>query len=401
MLIGIVGKPSSGKSTFLNAACVLDVKTGNYPFTTIDPNKGTSFVKTKCICQEFNVIDNPKNSICKLGNRFIPINLLDVAGLVPEAHAGKGMGFKFLSDLSRADVLIHVVDFSGGLDAEGNEVKEGTRDPIDDIHFLENEINFWFKDILLRKDWSKFTRRIVQEKLKFSEMLFERLNGLVTKDDITMTIETGKFDVKTIDEWSEEEMLQFAKILRENSKPIIIAANKIDKPKSKEILINVKEKYNGKIIPCSSLAEYWLRKYESKGIIEYSSGDSQFKILNKDHLTEKEKAALENIQTKILDVYGNTGIQELLNFAVFDVLKQIAVYPVYDLSNLSDKEGNVLPDSHLIPNGMHLKDFVAKKIHTDLAEHFIYGIDGRTKLRLGENHELKDKDIVKIVSAAK
>ncbi len=401
MLIGIVGKPSSGKSTFLNAACLLDVKTGNYPFTTIDPNKGTSYVKSPCVCQELNVQDNPKNSICQKGSRFIPVKLLDVAGLVPEAHAGKGMGFKFLSDLSRADVLIHVVDFSGGLDAEGNEIKEGTRNPLEDIQFLENEIDYWFRDILLRKDWSKFARRIVQEKLLFPEMLFERMNGLIKKHDIILALESGDFDVTRIDKWTDDEMFVFARSLRKFAKPIIIAANKIDKPISKQLLSETSKKTDLKIIPCSALAELWLRKYEQQEIINYVPGDAKFEICDQTKIGDKEITALENIQEKILDQYGSTGIQQIINYAAFNVLDQIIVYPVYDLSLYSDKDGRVLPDAHLIKKGTKLKDFVAQKIHSDLAEHFIYGVDARTKLRLGENYELNDKDIIRIVSAAK
>src|SRR6056297_894349 len=126
MLVGIVGKPSSGKSTFLNAACLTDAKTANYPFTTIEPNMGTSHVRIECVCKEFGVDDNPKNSYCINQQRFVPVKLLDVAGLVPDAHKGKGMGNKFLSDLSRADALVHIVDISGSLSANGEDVEEGS-----------------------------------------------------------------------------------------------------------------------------------------------------------------------------------------------------------------------------------------------------------------------------------
>jgi ribosome-binding ATPase YchF (GTP1/OBG family) len=49
----------------------------------------------------------------------VPIELLDVAGLVPGAHLGKGLGNRFLDDLRHADALVHVVDVSGCTDAEG------------------------------------------------------------------------------------------------------------------------------------------------------------------------------------------------------------------------------------------------------------------------------------------
>ena len=265
MLIGIVGKPSSGKSTFLNAACLTQVKVANYPFTTIEPNLGKSFVKTKCVCREFNVEDNPKNSICEDGNRFIPINLLDVAGLVPDAHTGRGMGNKFLADLSRADVLIHVVDISGSLDGEGQEIEEGSRNPFDDVKFLEKEINYWFKDILIRKDWQKFVRKIEQEKLGFADMLFERMTGIsVKKEQIIAAMHKSKLNFKQLTTWSEDMILEFATTLREISKPIIIAANKIDKTSSNQIFTEFRKTSNTTIIPCSALAEFWLRQLQKK-----------------------------------------------------------------------------------------------------------------------------------------
>ncbi len=165
-LIGIVGKPSAGKSTFLNAACLTNAKVSELPFTTIEPNKGVAYVKTNCVCKELNLSDNPKNSYCIDGNRFIPVNILDVAGLVPDAHKGKGLGNKFLNDLIKADVLIHIVDISGSLDKTGKRIKMGENDPYEDILFLENEINLWFKQILEREDWAKFVKSYAREKKK-------------------------------------------------------------------------------------------------------------------------------------------------------------------------------------------------------------------------------------------
>jgi len=402
MLIGIVGKPSSGKSTFLNAACLTNAKVANYPFTTIEPNLGTSYVKTKCVCSELNLKDNPKNSFCTNGLRFIPIKMLDVAGLVPDAHLGRGKGNKFLTDLVRADALIHVVDVSGSLDAGGVEIDEGTRDPIEDIKFLEDEINYWFKDIIVHQDWQKMVRKVKTEKLSFVDLLYEKISGFsIKKEAIPLAMKKSGLNFDKIDVWTEDELFKFAKTLREITKPILIAANKIDKKNGEQNFKKLQENYKETIFPCSGLAEFWLRKYEQKGVIQYIPGDNDFKIIKKEELTEQDLKALDTLKLKILQKHGSTGIQNILNYAIFNLLDQIAVYPVYDAQKFTDKDGNVLPDAHLVKKGMPVREFVAEKIHSDLAKNFIYAINAKTKMRLGEDYPLQNCDVIKIVSASK
>ena len=131
MIIGIVGKPSSGKTTILNALCMTDAKMGNYPFTTINPNRGIAYVRVPCPCRDLDTNCNPRTGSCQEGTRYVPIEVLDVAGLVPGASEGKGLGNQFLDDLRQANVLIHVLDTSGTTDAEGNDVD--SYNPVDDI----------------------------------------------------------------------------------------------------------------------------------------------------------------------------------------------------------------------------------------------------------------------------
>lgn len=400
LLVGIVGKPNSGKSTFLNAACLTNAKVSELPFTTIDANKGVAYAKTKCVCKEFNVKDNPKNSLCIDGFRFIPINLLDVAGLVPDAHKGKGLGNKFLNDLSKADVLLHIVDATGSLDKSGKRVPIGSNDPYEDILFLENEIDLWFKEILEREDWKKFVKAYSREKKKFVEELYERLSGLkIKKNQIIIALKNSNLENKNPSEWNDDELFYFSKKLREISKPILIVANKIDKEISIKNLTELKKKYKGSIIPCSALAEYVLRKYHEEKIINYIPGSADFQIIDQKKLSSKELETLENIKKKILEPFNGTGIQQVLNYAIFEIAEQICVYPIADVNNFTDKSNNILPDVFLVEKGTLLRDFVGEKIHTDLAEHFIFGIDARTKKRLGENYELKHNDVIKVVSA--
>ena len=402
MLIGIVGKPSSGKSTFLNAACLTDAKVGDYPFTTIEPNIGTGHVVTQCVCEELGVIDNPVNSTCRNHHRYIPVKLLDVAGLVPDAHNGKGLGNKFLSDLSRADVLLHVLDISGELDLEGRKVEGLDHDPLEDIQFLEREINLWFRDILLRTDWKKFTNKITMEKSNFIDALYERLSGLsIQKIHIIQALSKSEVNTERPDTWGVTEIEQFSTILREISKPIAIIANKIDKKHSIDNFNRIQEKLGSPVIPASSLAEFFLRQLSERKILKYNPGASSFTILDSAKLTEKEKSVLNDIKTKILDPFGSTGIQSALNTAVFSILDNIVVYPVHDEKKYTDHDGNVLPDAYIIPKDMNLKEFIATKIHTDLAKNFIYALDAKTKLRLGEGYELKNNDVIKVVSATR
>lgn len=399
-LIGIIGKPSAGKSTFLNAACLTNAKMSELPFTTIEPNKGVAYVKTMCVCKDLNLKDNPKNSYCLNGNRFIPINLLDVAGLVPDAHKGKGLGNRFLNDLIKADILIHIVDISGSLDKSGKRIKIGENDPYEDVVFLENEINLWFKQILEREDWTKFIKSHARERKLFIEELYKRLSGIkINKKQIILALKNSNLEEKNPSLWSEDDLLSFSIKLREISKPILILANKIDKEIGMENYLKLKNKIERKIIPCSALAEYFLRKYHEEKIIEYMPGSDDFKILDENSLNPTELEMLRNIQDKILNPLSETGIQNALNYIVFDILSQICVYPISDINKFADNNDNVLPDAFLVEQGTLLRNFVRDKIHTDLADHFIFGIDARTKKRLGENYELKHNDIIKIVTA--
>jgi ribosome-binding ATPase YchF (GTP1/OBG family) len=400
LIIGIIGKPSSGKTTFLNAACLTHAKVSEIPFTTIEPNKGVAYVKIKCVCKELNINDNPQNSICIDGTRFIPINLIDVAGLVPDAHKGKGLGNRFLNDLIRADVLLHIVDITGALNKSGKLVSLGENDPYEDILFLENEIDLWFKEILEREDWTKFTKVITTERRKIVEALYDRLSGVkITKKQIIESLKDSKLMERNPSEWTDLELLEFVKILRKKSKPILILANKIDKEISKDNLKELKNKYVEPIIPCSALAEHFLRKYSEDNTIHYIPGSNDFEIIDEKKLNSKEIEMLEKIKDKILKHYDGTGIQKALDYAAFTISNQICVYPVSDINTFSDNKNNVLPDAFLVKKGTLLRDFIREKIHSELAEQFMFGIDAKTKKRLGENYELQNRDIIKIVTS--
>ena len=397
--VGIVGKPSCGKTSFTNAACMTDFKVGSYPFTTIEANVGVTHVRTTCACADFDVEDNPQNSICIDRVRLVPIKLIDVAGLVPGAHEGRGMGNQFLDDLREADVLIHIVDASGGLDAEGQEVDAGSHDPSDDVRFLEEELVEWMLGII-QKDWRRITGRVRSEGAKLEELLLEKLSGLkITRIHILKAMRDANLKSEAVDKWTDEETREFVKKLQKISKPIIIAANKIDRPNAENNFKRLQEEFpDYLVVPVSALTEKVLKDLEQKGVIKYIPGDEDFEILDPGSLKESELDQLEKIKDHILKKFGGSGVQNLLNRAVFDYLKMITVYPVHDANSLTDSDGNVLPDVYLVPEGTTAKEF-AGHIHTDLMESFIHGLDARTKMRISDKHELKDRDVIKIVSA--
>jgi ribosome-binding ATPase YchF (GTP1/OBG family) len=398
-VIGIVGKPSCGKTSFTNAACMTDFKVGSYPFTTIDANVGVTHVRTACACADFDVEDNPQNSICIDRVRLVPIKLIDVAGLVPGAHEGRGMGNQFLDDLRQADVLIHIVDASGALDAEGQEVDAGSYDPINDVKFLEEELTEWMLGII-QKDWRRITGRVRSEGVKLEELLLEKLSGLkITRVHILKALRDSNLKAETVDKWTDDETKAFVQSLQKIAKPIIIAANKIDRPNAEDNLKRLEEEFpDYLVVPVSALAEKVLKNLEKKGVIKYIPGDDDFEVLTPDSLKKNELVQLEKICDEILKKYGGSGVQNILNKAVFDYLHMITVYPVHDANSLTDSDGNVLPDVYLVPQGTTAKEF-AGHIHTDLMESFIHGIDARTKMRISDKHELKDRDVIKIVSA--
>jgi ribosome-binding ATPase YchF (GTP1/OBG family) len=396
-LLGVIGKPNTGKSTFFSAATLVPAEIANYPFTTIKPNRGVGYVRTPCVHEEFQVKDNPNNSLCIGGIRLVPVELIDVAGLVPGAWEGRGLGNQFLDEIRRADALIHVVDASGGTDCEGRLCKPGEHDPLEDVQFLEREITMWIATIL-KKDWAKIARTAETDKKGIFDPLEERLTGLgIKRHQIFEATRKAGLNADKPTAWSEEDFIKFVDMLRRISKPMLIVANKIDLPAAEANLERLK-KLNYTVIPCCSEAELALRRAAEKQLIDYRPGDCNFKILQPEKLSQSQVKALETIREKILLKNGSTGVQDAINTAYFKLLNMITVYPVEDLEHLADHNGRVLPDAYLVPYGTTAHQF-AYLIHTELGESFIYAVDARERKRIGEGAVLRDRDVVSIVSA--
>ena len=392
MQIGLIGKANVGKSTFFSAATETIVQSGNFPFTTIEPNVGVTYVKTDCACK--NLKTHCGNNLCLEGTRFVAIKLIDVAGLVPGAHEGKGLGNQFLTDAMQADALVHVVDISGSTDIQGQPVSIGTHDPMEDIKFVEEEFDLWFKQIFDR-EWPKLIKEIEQKRTKVSDGLAHRFTGIgINESYIDQVLNKMSLKSKNLKEWSELDIMNFLKSLRKISKPMLIASNKADLCEDLDIIKKISENFT--TIACSAETELLLKKATKAGLIDYVSGNISFNGKEDTNLSNEQNNAL-HLAKNVLTKLGVTGVQKILNSIVFDVLKMIVVFPVEDETKLSNKDGQVLPDAKLLSPNSTAKD-LAFIVHQDIGKGFLHAIDAKTKQRISADHNLKNGDIIKIVS---
>ncbi|MCK5476548.1 MAG: redox-regulated ATPase YchF [Candidatus Aenigmarchaeota archaeon] len=403
MKIGVVGKPNVGKSTFFKSSTLKEVDIQNFPFTTINANLGVGYVRIKCVCKELGRQCNPRVGFCTEGFRYIPVELVDVAGLVPGAHEGKGMGNQFLNDLIFCNALVHIIDVSGGTNEKGESIQIGTYNPANDIKFLEEEIDLWLIG-LVKKNWRKFVRTSKMQKEKGIEALTKQLSNINLTEKETIRI-YEQFDFgDDLTQWTDEQIDQFVIEARKTTKPIIIGANKIDKlidkdgiQKTKEKLKELQSATESKVMPIFAEGELALRNAQKARIIDYLYGEESFEI-KEDKLTvlnNEQKQALAKIKN-IMDDFGSTGVLKILNYVIFDVLDYISIYPA-GTKSLCDKKGNVLPDVFLMKNGSTAIDF-AYKLHTDFGDKFIRAVNVKTKQIIGKDYVLKDKDMIEIIA---
>ncbi len=398
--IGLIGKTNAGKTTFFNAATLLSAQVSTYPFTTKRPNIGQAYVKTVCVCKELGVKDNPKNSSCIDGARFIPVQLIDLPGLIKGSWTGKGLGTQFLSVASQADALIHIVDASGSIDFEGKLTKPGMGNPVSDLYDIEQELVRWFVKVV-EKSREKLMKRSKKSATAEQDLARDLVGVKISLDNVMEALETNSLSVRELDRWTKDDLWKFARSIRELSKPTLIVANKMDlsqADKNQERL--AKEFGKAFVIPAASDAELALRRAEQKGYIEYVPGEEAFRVRDKDKLTSEQKAALTYVEQRVFSKWIQTGVQFALNTCVFKLMTMNAVYPVEDEGRLSDKKGNVLPDAFLVPYNASVVD-LAGQIHSELAKTMIYAVDARSKIRLPADYRLKDRDVVKIVAAVR
>jgi len=398
--IGIIGKTNTGKTTFFNSATLSSSEISTYPFTTKTPESSIANAITLCVHMEFNVQDEPNNSKCMDGWRYVPVELIDLPGLIKDAWKGKGLGNQFLSVAAQSDALLHVVDCSGSIDASGKISEVGTGDPVSDFADIEEELIMWYQKIL------EGNRDKVSKNINSGTELVDALTDLymgigVKKNHVIKALKISELEEKKFDDYDSQDTKHLAKILRKISKPTLIVANKIDVPGADKNFNRLRERYNEVItVPASADSELTLRRAEQQQLIKYSPGSEQFDIVNLEKLNKKQKSALDFIKKDIMGEYMRTGVQFAINVTVFKLLKMNSVYPVANEDTLSDKKGRILPDLILVKEGATIKD-LANEIHTDLAKGLLYGKDLRYNLRLPTHYQLRDRDVVSLISATK
>lgn len=395
MIIGIVGKPNVGKSAFFRSLTLAEAESGNFPFTTIDANSAIGYVKITDPATYFEKHSNPREGFVLGDWRFVPVEIIDVAGLVPGAHEGKGLGNKFLDDLRQADALIHVIDLSGATNEKGEPVDINSYDPANDVRFLEEELDHWFYNILQR-NWVNIEKKIKMQDMKIEVAIGNVLSGLkISEEQILRGVNELNLDKTNI----SDNLFELAQRLRQISKPMIIAANKCDvleeNDQWKKKFEKLKKEFpDYNIIPVMAEYEWNLKQASKAGFLNYVPGEDEFEITDNSKLNEKQLKGLEMIKTKLKNI-KSTGVQDCLNSAVFDLLKMKPICP--GGSKLEDKNGNILPDCFLMEENATALDF-AYRLHTDFGKNFIKAIDIKTKMMVGKDHILKAGDVIEIVS---
>ena len=398
--IGLIGKTNTGKTTFFNSSTLSSDEISTYPFTTKKSSTSTGYAITLCVHPEFNVIDNPNNSRCEDGWRYIPIELIDLPGLIKDAWKGKGLGNQFLSIASQSDALLHVVDASGSIDATGKITETGSGDPVSDFADIEEELNMWYQKIL--EGNRDRLQKIIKSGDDHVDALTELYQGVgVKRNHVKEALKTSGLEEKDIENYDMQDSKKFASYLRKISKPTLIVANKIDVKGADKNFERLRERYNDMIvIPASADSELTLRRAEQKELIRYSPGSEKFDILQTSELNQKQKDALDFIQSDIMGEYMRTGVQFAINVTVFKLLKMNSIYPVASPEKFSDKKGRVLPDLILLKDGATVTD-LAKEIHSDLTKGLLYAKDLRYNLRVPTNYQLRDRDVICLISASK
>ena len=389
--VALAGKPNAGKSTFYAAATMADVDVANYPFTTIDPNRGVSYVRTRCPCLDRETRCGAEH--CRDGTRYVPIELVDVAGLVPGAHEGRGLGNQFLDALSDADVILHVVDASGATDAEGEPVEPGTHDPVEEVDFVERELDLWLASVVER-NWEGVERRSRSPDFDLEEALADVLTGVgASRGELSAALREREYPEDPF-AWDEADRRALAETIRRLTKPIVVVANKVDAAPTESL--GALLALDRTVVPATAEGELALRRAAEAGAVRYDPGDESFDVTG--DLSDAQTEGLDRVRA-VMDEHGGTGVSRALNAATYDELDQITAYPVQNETRWTDGQGNVLPDALLLARGSSPKD-LAYAVHSDIGEGYLHAVDARSGRRIADDYGLDEGDVIRIVSTA-
>jgi ribosome-binding ATPase YchF (GTP1/OBG family) len=389
--LALAGKPNAGKSTFYQAATMADAEVGNYPFTTIDANRGVSYARTECPCLDRDSRCDSDN--CRAGKRYVPVELYDVAGLVPGAHEGRGLGNQFLDELTDADAILHVVDASGGTNAEGEPVDVGDHDPVNDLEFIETEMDRWLAAIVER-NWETVERQSRSPEFDIDDALTELLTGVgATPVDVATVLRELSYPGDPL-AWSNEQRRELARTVRERTKPLVVVANKADI--APEGNVERLQAAADMVVPATAEGELALRRGTEAGLVGYDPGDGEFTV--ESAVSDEQRAGLERVRGTV-EEWGGTGVQRALDTVVYELLDQVTVYPVENETRWTDGQGRSLPDAHLLARGATPED-LAYAVHSDIGDGYLHAVDARAGRRISDDHELSEGDVVKIVSTA-
>ncbi|KAK5116972.1 hypothetical protein LTR62_006693 [Meristemomyces frigidus] len=407
-LIALVGKPSSGKSTSLNSLTDSFAKVGNFPFTTIDPQKAIGYLQIPCACSRTTLPNNaadppplqsrckPNYGSCHNGVRQVPIELLDVAGLVPGAHEGKGLGNKFLDDLRHADALIHVVDVSGTTDAEGKATRG--YDPSADVAWFRDEIVRWVLGNLMQK-WGGLKRRHTAIKATAVETLQGQFSGYGSTSAIVAKTLDQLALKQPLQDWDNATIERVVNTFVDVKFPTVLALNKIDHADAdKNISKIARAEKPERIVLCSAISEVFLRKLAKQGFVRYVPGEEHVEtredlIADGDpeggglkEMDEKLRTRVENLKDMVLFRFGSTGVNQVLTRAA-EVLGLVPVFPVRNIGTFGSGEAGagerapVFRDCVLVGRGSTVGD-VYRKVMGDAPMAYVESVGG---LRVGED----------------
>jgi ribosome-binding ATPase YchF (GTP1/OBG family) len=389
--VALAGKPNAGKSTFYTAATMAEAEVGNYPFTTIDPNRGVTYARTRCPCLDRDERCDAEH--CRNGKRYVPVELLDVAGLVPGAHEGRGLGNQFLDALTDADVILHVVDASGGTDPEGEPVEPGTHDPVEEVDFVEEEMDLWLAGVIDR-NWESVERTSRSPDFDIDEALADLLTGFgATVAEVAASLRTTDYPDDPI-QWTDADREALARNLRARTLPVVVVANKADVAPAENLdrLLAL----DRHVVPATAEGELALRRAAERGVVRYDPGDDSFDVTG--DLSDAQRAGLDRVR-EVMAEHGGTGVQTAVNTAVYDLLDQVTVYPVQNETRWTDGQGNVLPDAFLLTRGSTPRD-LAYAVHSDIGDGYLHAVDARRDRRIADDYDLEEGDVVRIVSTA-